>query len=202
MHSTDFIFPEMEIKHSNAQADENSLILHQHNVKELLRFIGDDTEREGLKETPKRFVQFLKEFTSPEPFKMTTFENEGGDDLIVQTDIPFYSLCEHHLAPFFGTASVAYLPKGRIVGLSKLARTVQHFSRQFQNQERITKQIADLIEQELKPSGVGVVLKARHLCMEMRGIEARGAQTITSRMTGAFFKNPAARAEFLSIINP
>ena len=170
-------------------------------MRELLQFLGDDPQREGLKDTPARFVKFLREFMSPEPYTLTTFKNEGGNDMIVQTDIPFYSLCEHHLATFFGSASVAYLPERRIVGLSKLARTVQHFASRLQNQERITKQVADMIEKELKPSGVGVILKARHLCMEMRGIKARPAQTITSRMTGALFDNSAARAELLSMID-
>lgn len=172
-----------------------------HSVRSLIADVcGDDPDREGLKDTPKRHVKFLAEFTTPEPFTFTTFANEGGDDMIVQTGIPFYSLCEHHLVPFFGIASVAYIPSHRIVGLSKLARCVDFHSRALQNQERITFQIAETLEKELLPTGVGVVLKARHLCMEMRGVRKPGTETITSRVKGAFFDNPATRKEFFDLI--
>lgn len=181
------------------QTHQDTMKEQQERVREMLKWIGDDPSREGLRDTPKRHAKFLKEFVSPEPFEFTTFANEGGDDMIVQTGIPFYSLCEHHLAPFFGTAAVAYIPRGRIVGLSKLARAVDWYSRRLQNQERITHQVAKRLEEELTPEGVAVVLKGRHLCMEMRGVKKPGTQTTTSRMTGAFFENPSARAEFLSL---
>jgi len=169
-------------------------------VRELLRYVGDDPTREGLRETPARHLKFLREFSSPQEFTWTTFQNEGGDDMIVQTGIPFYSLCEHHLAPFFGTACVAYIPEGRIVGLSKLARAVDYYSRRLQNQERITYEVAEAIQRELAPTGVAVVMKARHLCMEMRGVRKAGCETTTSRMSGAFFDNGRCRAEFLKLI--
>ena len=186
---------------TNPQTDKNSMTEQEARVRQTLEWLGEDPSREGLRDTPKRHAKFLLEFTSPDPFEFTTFANEGGDDMIVQTGIPFYSLCEHHLAPFFGIASVAYIPKGRIVGLSKLARAVDWYSRRLQNQERITHQVAERIEKELSPEGVAVVLKGRHLCMEMRGIKKSGTETTTSRMTGAFFENPSARAEFLSLAN-
>ena len=163
----------------------------------ILRVCRDDPEREGLKDTPKRYTKFLAEFTNPEPFTFTTFTNEGGDDMSVQTEIPFFSLCEHHIIPFFGTASVAYIPKERIVGLSKLARCVDFYSRALQNQERITFQVAEALEEALDPLGGGVVLRARHLCMEMRGVRTPGTHTITSRVKGAFFEDPATRKEFI-----
>jgi len=160
----------------------------------------DDYTREGLKETPRRYIKFLDEFFNPEPFEFTTFENEGNDQMITVTDIPFYSLCEHHLAPFFGIAHVAYIPTDRIVGLSKIPRTVDKFSRSFQNQERITQQIADFLQESLMPRGVAVILKARHLCVEMRGIQKTGVQTTTSAMKGVFETDINARQEFLNLI--
>lgn len=169
-------------------------------IRELISHLGDDPGREGLQETPKRYLKFLREFLEPQKFNFTTFENDSGDDMIVQTGIPFHSLCEHHLAPFFGFASVAYIPKKRIVGLSKLARCVDHFARRFQNQERITFQIAEELTRHLDPGGVAVTLTARHFCMEMRGIKKPGTTTTTSRMTGAFFENVSTRAEFYSLI--
>lgn len=168
-------------------------------VKVLLKSIGQDTEREGLLETPKRYVKFLKEFCTPDEFNLTTFENDGSNEMIIVSNIPFFSLCEHHLAPFFGTASIAYIPNDKIVGLSKIPRTLDHFSKQPQNQERITKQIADYLMQNLNPKGVGVILKARHLCVEMRGVEKHDCYTTTSAMMGCF-NELNCRQEFLSLI--
>lgn len=162
--------------------------------------IFDDPEREGLKETPKRYVKFLKEFLSPPEFNFTTFDSEGYDQMIVQTNIPFYSLCEHHLAPFFGVGHIAYLPDKKIVGLSKLARTLDHYARRFQNQERITQQIANRLQEELSPKGVAVVLKAQHLCMAMRGVKKHDTWTTTSKMVGVFDMDLNARNEFLNLI--
>lgn len=158
----------------------------------------DDANREGLQETPKRYIKFLSEFLSPPEWKLTTFSSEGYDQMIVQTNIPFYSLCEHHLAPFFGIGHIAYIPKDRIVGLSKLARTLETYSRRFQNQERITNQVADFLMEELDPLGVGVVLEAEHLCMAMRGVKKPNAKTRTSKLTGVF-QDGDVRNEFLSL---
>ena len=161
----------------------------------------DSVTREGLSETPARYLKFLQEFLNPPEFKFTTFDAEGYDQMIIQTHIPFYSLCEHHLVPFFGEASVAYIPDKRIVGLSKLARTVEKFSRAFQNQERITTQVADFLCANLEPRGVAVVLTAQHLCMSMRGVRAPTATTTTSRMTGLFRDDAQVRNEFLNLID-
>jgi len=160
----------------------------------------DSCSREGLQKTPERYIKFLDEFMTPKPFEFTTFENEGNDQMIVVNNIPFYSLCEHHLVPFFGFAHVAYIPTSRIVGLSKIPRTVDHYARAFQNQERITQQIADRLQEELNPNGVAVVLKASHLCMEMRGIQKPGVMTTTSAMKGVFERDINARQEFLNLI--
>ena len=170
------------------------------NFKRILQYLGEDPEREGLKDTPKRYIKFMKEFLEPKEFNFTTFDAEGSDEMIVQTNIPFYSLCEHHTAPFFGVAHVAYIPEGKIVGLSKLARTVDMFANRFQNQERITSQIAEKIQNELNPIGVAVVLKAQHLCMCMRGVKKHDTWTITSKMLGAFKEDLNARNEFLNLI--
>lgn len=170
------------------------------NFKRILQYLGEDPDREGLKDTPKRYIKFMKEFLQPKEFNFTTFDAEGSDEMIVQTNIPFYSLCEHHTAPFFGVAHVAYIPNGKIVGLSKLARTVDMFANRFQNQERITTQIAEKIQSELDPLGVAVVLKAQHLCMCMRGVKKHDTWTTTSKMLGAFKNDLNARNEFLNLI--
>jgi GTP cyclohydrolase I len=170
-------------------------------VQTLLKSIGQDTEREGLIDTPRRYVKFLKEFCNPEPFKMTVFENEGSqNEMIIVSNIPFFSLCEHHLAPFFGTASIAYIPNDKIVGLSKLPRTLDHFARRPQNQERITQQVAEYLMEQLNPKGVAVVLKARHLCVEMRGVKKHDCYTTTSSMKGVFYDELNTRQEFLNLI--
>lgn len=166
------------------------------NVRRILEYF-DDAKREGLQDTPRRYIKFLKEFLTPHQFNFTTFDADGTDEMIVQTNIPFYSLCEHHLAPFFGTACIAYIPDGKIVGLSKLARTLDLYSRNFQNQERITKQVADRLMEELSPKGVGVILKAQHLCMSMRGVKKHDTWTTTSHLTGCFKDDQSCRNEFL-----
>lgn len=181
-------------------------------IYNLLNELGEDTNREGLKNTPIRVAKFYEEFLSPPVFEFTAFDNDGSSEMIIQSDISFHSLCEHHLVPFYGTACVAYIPGKRIVGLSKLARCVDSFARKLQNQERITKQIADALfealtvrveghEQKIEPIGVAVVLRARHLCMEMRGVKKPGAVTTTSCLYGAFKDEPSCRAEFLSLAN-
>lgn len=169
-------------------------------VANILAYVGENNVREGLLETPKRYIKFLNEFLNPPDFKFTTFENDGSDEMIIVKDIPFYSLCEHHMAPFFGTAHVAYIPNKRIVGISKIPRAVDTIANKLQNQERITKQIADLLMKELSPKGVAVVLTARHMCMEMRGVKKPGANTITSCMLGTFKDEINCRQEFLNLI--
>lgn len=168
-------------------------------VYNMLLEMGQDPEREGLQDTPKRVAKFYREFLSPAEFNFTVFDSEHYDEMIVQKDIPFYSLCEHHLAPFFGTATVAYIPNGKIVGLSKLARCVQHYASNLQNQERITSQVAKKLQEELNPVGVAVKLTARHFCMEMRGVKAQGVNTTTTKLIGAFKDNHETRDEFLKL---
>ncbi len=168
--------------------------------QQILKSLGEDISREGLIETPKRYIKFLTEFLQPKDFIFTTFDAEGTDEMILQTNIPFYSLCEHHTAPFFGIANVGYVPDGKIVGLSKIARTVDLYANRFQNQERITTQIAERIQLELSPKGVAVTLKAQHLCMCMRGVKKHDTWTLTSKMLGVFKEDQKARNEFLNLI--
>lgn len=177
--------------------NQSDLIPH---IEDILKHLGEDHKREGLKNTPERFLSFLREFLNPPTFEFTTFENEGVDEMIVQTHIPFHSLCEHHLAPFFGYAHVAYIPGNRIAGLSKLARAVEFHSRKLQNQERITNQVAEMLEECLNPKGVGVILKAQHLCMEMRGVRKHNTHTVTSKMSGIIKEDQSARNEFFQLI--
>jgi GTP cyclohydrolase I len=167
----------------------------------VIPLVDGNPEREGLRDTPTRYARFLKDFLDERDFKFTVFDSQGYDEMIVQTGIPFYSLCEHHLVPFFGTATIAYIPDKKIVGLSKLARVLTHFSHNLQNQERITKQVADFIAENLQPLGVGVTLTARHLCMEMRGVEMPGTKTTTTFVKGIFKDDPVTRAEFLGHLN-
>lgn len=168
-------------------------------VRQLLQAINQDPDRPGLRDTPRRIYHMLVELCSREPFEFTTFDAEGMSELIVQTNIPFHSLCEHHMLPFVGTAAIGYIPKGKIVGLSKLARAVKWCAAGLQNQERITKAIADMLVDKLKPVGVGVVLRADHSCMSLRGVHAHGTQTTTSALRGVLMDEPSARAEFLSL---
>ena len=172
----------------------------EQNFKEILEYLGEDTTREGLLETPKRYIKFMKEFLQPKEFNFTTFDAEGTDEMIIQTNIPFYSLCEHHIAPFFGVAHVAYIPNEKIVGLSKLARAVDLYANRLQNQERITTQIAERLMKELSPKGVAVSMKAQHLCMCMRGVKKHDTWTTTSKMVGAFKEDLNCRTEFLNLI--
>jgi GTP cyclohydrolase I len=172
----------------------------EQNFKEILTYLGEDVEREGLKETPKRFIKFMTEFLEPKEFNFTCFDAEGTDEMIIQMNIPFYSLCEHHIAPFFGIAHVAYIPNKKIVGLSKLARTVDLYANRLQNQERITTQIAERLMNELEPKGVAVSMRAQHLCMCMRGVKKHDTWTVTSKMVGVFKTDLNCRSEFLNLI--
>lgn len=166
---------------------------------ELLTALGADLRNEGLAETPRRMVDAYVELLTPQPFRATTFPNEGYDEMVLLKDIPFHSLCMHHVLPFHGVAHVAYLPSERIVGLSKLARVVEMFSRDLQVQERLTTQIADWVSDELRPKGVGVVLEAEHTCMSLRGVQKFGALTVTSALEGQIRDDPRTRQEFLAL---
>lgn len=169
-------------------------------IAELLKHMDDNPEREGLQATPGRYQTFIKEFFEAKPFELTVFENEGYDEMVIQTNIAFYSMCEHHLLPFFGHGAIAYIPDKKIVGLSELARILTHFSHRLQTQERITTQVTEFLEEKLQPKGIGVVLTGRHLCMEMRGVEKPGTQTTTSSLRGSFKANSLTRGEFLQIV--
>jgi GTP cyclohydrolase I len=172
-------------------------------VADLLLALGQDVDSEHLLETPARVARSFAELLTPSAFNPTTFPNDQGyDELVVARDIPFHSLCEHHLLPFRGIAHVGYLPGARILGLSKLARVVELFSRRLQVQERLTQQVADWLEQHLEPKGVGVVLEAEHLCMSLRGVRSTGSLTVTSSLTGIVREDPRTRTEFLALARP
>lgn len=169
-------------------------------VQHLLVALGHDPDSEHLRDTPRRVATALAEMLTARPFQLTTFPNEEGyDELVVARDIPFHSLCEHHLLPFTGRAHVGYLPGERILGLSKLARVVELFSRRLQVQERLTQQIADWLQDHLRPKGVGVVLDAEHSCMSLRGVEATGSSTVTSALLGRLRDDPRTRSEFFAL---
>jgi GTP cyclohydrolase I len=172
----------------------------QRAVRDLLVALGQDPRSEHLRDTPRRVALAYEEFLTPRPFVATTFPNdEGYDELVVARDIPFHSLCEHHLLPFSGVAHVGYLPGDRILGLSKLARVVDHFARGLQVQERLTKQVGDWLDERLAPKGAGVVLEAEHLCMSLRGVQAVGSRTVTSSLHGLIRDDARTRAEFLGL---
>ncbi len=169
----------------------------------MLRAIGEDPTREGLRETPRRIAEMYRELFAglrhdPAEVLQVTFD-EGHSEMVIVKDIPFYTVCEHHFLPFHGVAHVGYIPRGRVVGISKLARAVEILARRPQLQERLTSQIADTIMTTLEPNGVGVVLEGEHLCTTMRGVKKPGSKVVTSAMRGAF-KNAATRAEFMTLI--
>lgn len=171
----------------------------------LLQAIGENPERGGLIETPKRFMRAWSHFTSgynKDPASVLKVFEDGGEDcseMVMVRDIPLYSQCEHHMVPFFGVAHIAYIPSGKIVGLSKLSRVLDIYARRLQVQERLTNQVADALNDNLNPLGVGVILQCRHLCMESRGVSQQGHITVSSAMRGALMDKPEARAEFLSL---
>jgi len=175
-------------------------------VRRMIVQLGEDPNREGLRRTPERFEKALKYLTSgyrqePEKILNNAMFSVGYDEMVVVRDIEVYSLCEHHLLPFFGKCHVAYLPNQKVVGLSKIARLVNMYARRLQIQERLTNQIATTIQEQLKPQGVGVIIEARHLCMVMRGVEKQNSLAITSAMLGAFRENKQTRDEFLSLVH-
>ena len=174
-------------------------------VHRQLELIGEDSEREGLRDTPKRVARSLKWLTQgyrtcvEDVVGTGLFQSEGHRNMVMVRDIELYSLCEHHMLPFFGKAHVAYIPDGHILGLSKIPRIVDVYARRLQVQERLTEEIASALEQVLKPTGVGVVIEAFHLCMMMRGVEKQNSRTITSALRGAFRDDPKTREEFLHL---
>ncbi|MBI3622101.1 MAG: GTP cyclohydrolase I FolE [Nitrospirae bacterium] len=174
-------------------------------VARLLSLLGEDISRNGLRETPKRVEQALRFLTKGYRQEMADVLNDAifpvdSTEMVIVRDIDFFSLCEHHMLPFFGKCHVAYLPNGRVIGLSKIPRLVELFSRRFQVQERLTMEIASAVEQGIGASGVGVVMEAQHLCMMMRGVEKQNALAVTSAMRGTFKSDPKTRMEFLDLI--
>jgi GTP cyclohydrolase I len=172
-------------------------------VRGVLAYVEPKShDRPDLEETPRRVQEWWRDFIKEDAtINFTTFADPTADQVVAQTDIRFYSLCEHHMLPFFGHATVAYLPDGDLVGLSKLSRLVRFYARRLQTQERMTRQISDFLEEELAPRGTAVVTTARHLCMEMRGVEQPDAETTTSCVTGIFKEDSKARSEFLRLRN-
>lgn len=176
----------------------------EHHVREILKLIGENVEREGLLETPARVTRMYEEIfagyeVDPSEVLGVTFD-EQHEELVIVKDIVYYSQCEHHMAPFFGKVHIGYIPSGKIAGLSKLARLVEAVTRKLQVQERITSQIADIMEEALKPHGVMVVVEGEHLCMCARGVKKPGSMTVTSALRGEFRSSAALRSEFLSLI--
>jgi GTP cyclohydrolase I len=174
-------------------------------VRKMIQLVGEDPNREGLRKTPERFEKAFKFLTGGYLQNVDTVLNGATfsvhyDEMVVVKDIEFFSLCEHHLLPFFGKAHVAYLPSKRVLGLSKIARLVNMFARRLQIQERMTSQIAEAIREKISPEGVGVIIEARHLCMQMRGVEKQHGQAVTSAMLGSFRHNKQTRDEFLSLV--
>jgi GTP cyclohydrolase I len=176
-----------------------------YHIREIIKLIGEDPEREGLRKTPERFEKAMKFLTSGYHQNVEHLLNGATfsvayDEMVLVKDIEFFSLCEHHLLPFFGKVHVAYLPTKKVIGLSKVARLVNMFARRLQIQERMTSQIAEAIQEKIAPQGVGVIIEARHLCMQMRGVEKQHGQAVTSAMLGEFRNNKQTRDEFLSLV--
>ena len=193
-----------ELTFAEPGAAESSLSIADY-VREMLLSIGEDPNRDGLRRTPERFEKAFRFLTSgyqqdAEKLLNGAMFTVGYDQMVLVKDIEFYSLCEHHLLPFFGKCHVAYIPDKKVVGLSKIPRLVNMFARRLQIQERLTNQIANAIQQKIAPLGVGVIVEGRHLCMVMRGVEKESSQTVTSAMLGSFKDNPKTREEFLSLV--
>src|SRR5205809_2033799 len=174
-------------------------------IESLLVELGEDPDRQGLKATPGRVSRAMRELTNgygvrPEEVVAGAVFDQDYDEMVIVKDISFYSLCEHHMLPFFGQVHVGYLPKGKVIGLSKIPRLVEVFSHRLQIQEQLTREIAEALNVTLVPQGVGVVIEARHLCMEMRGVETPGGHMMTSCMLGTFRRDPRTRAEFLDLV--
>ena len=199
---TEMTKPTEEILLHEGKRDAKSIACH---VEEIIRLIGEDPNREGLRKTPERYEKALRFLTSGYHQNADHLLNGATfsvcyDEMVLVKDIEFFSLCEHHLLPFFGKAHVAYLPSKKVIGLSKVARLVNMFARRLQIQERMTSQIAQAIEEKVAPQGVGVIIEARHLCMQMCGVEKQHGQAVTSAMLGEFRNNKQTRDEFLSLV--
>jgi GTP cyclohydrolase I len=187
--------------HAVPPAPDRDLAAAERAAADFLRALGVRLDSESRRRTPRRMAEAYAELLTPRDFELTTFPNdEHYDELVLVRDIPIKSVCEHHLLPFIGTAHVGYLPGDRILGLSKLARVVELFAHGPQVQERLTRQIGDWLETQLRPRGVGVVVEAEHLCMTLRGVQAAGARTVTSTLLGALRDDPRSRAEFLDLV--
>jgi GTP cyclohydrolase IA len=189
--------------YSNEHVGQHREQLEYH-VREILRLVGEDVEREGLLDTPARVVRMYEEIlagysVNPREVIGVTFD-EQHEEMVIIRDIVYYSLCEHHMAPFFGKIHVGYIPSGKVAGLSKFARLVEAITRKLQVQERITSEIADILDEELKPHGVMVVVEGEHLCMCSRGVKKPGSKTVTSAVRGQFRREAASRSEFLSLL--
>jgi GTP cyclohydrolase I len=197
-------FAQHSLKHQRLRVvpgrGEIDLVAAEQAVVDLLIALGKDPVGEHLADTPRRVAKSYAELLTPPAFELTTFPNdEGYDELVLARSIPVNSLCEHHLLPFHGVAHVGYLPGNRILGLSKLARVVELFARDLQVQERLTKQVADWLQENLAPKGVGVVIEAEHLCMSLRGVRAAGSRTVTSALHGLLRDSPISRQEFFAL---
>jgi GTP cyclohydrolase I len=190
-------------RYTQAPPDDNiDLVAAEAAARDFMLALGADLEDESLRDSPRRVARAFAEMLTPVPFDPTTFPNdEGYDELVIAKSIPFHSLCEHHLLPFHGVAHVAYLPGERIVGLSKLARVVEFYSRRLQVQERLTVQVANWLQETLTPRGVGVVMEAEHLCMSLRGVQKPGATTVTSALLGIVRDDIRTREEFLTLVH-
>lgn len=183
-----------------AAAADRDMAAAERAAAEFLEALGISLDSEHLQDTPGRMARAWAEMLTPRAFDATTFPNEEGyDELVLARDVPFRSVCEHHLLPFVGTACVAYLPGERILGLSKLARIVEHFACRPQTQERLTRQVALWLQEQLDPTAVGVVLRAEHSCMTLRGVQATGSSTVTSSLLGSLRSDPRSRQEFLAL---
>jgi len=197
-----------DVEHFKAQIAAIPMTIEQkiaNYVWGILREVGEDPERDGIRQTPERVARmYLTELLAGYKVDVAaivkTFENDGYDQIVVVKDIPFYSLCEHHMLPFKGVAHIGYLPNGKVLGLSKFARIVDALASRLQIQERMTKQIADVIQNGLKPKGVCVVLSAEHLCLTMRGVQKPNSMMLTSMVTGIFLKDPSTKDEFFKLI--
>jgi GTP cyclohydrolase I len=182
-------------------ADGMDLVAAEQSARDMLKALGLAVDADVLRDTPGRMVRAYAELFTPRSFNLTTFPNdEGYDELVLARSIPMHSVCEHHLLPFVGVAHVGYLPADRILGLSKLARIVEHFARRPQVQERLTKQVADWLQEHLAPKGVGVVIEAEHTCMTLRGVQATGSSTVTSTLLGSLRQDVRSRQEFFAAI--
>lgn len=194
----------IEKREREPEPREFDLAVIRRAVRDIIKAIGEDPTRESLRDTPRRVADMYAEvfaglLQDPSDVLRVGFE-EGHQEMVIVKDIPFYSMCEHHFLPFHGVAHVGYIPNGRVVGLSKLARATEILARRPQLQERMTSQLADAIMTTLEPAGVGVVIRAEHLCLEMRGIKKPGSVTVTSAMRGVFQRGAATRAEFMALI--